>query len=42
MEELLSETFLTRKMTMFSMPDGFMLYGKLVFDFFFFSTSELL
>ena len=40
MEALLSEPFFTRRMKMLSRPDGFMLYGKLGFDFF--STSELL
>ena len=40
METPLSEPFLRRRMKMLSRPDGFMLYGKLVFDFF--STSELL
>ena len=39
MEAPLSEPFLTRRMTMLSRPDGFILYGKLVVDFF--STSEL-
>ena len=40
MEAPLSEPFLTRRMKVFSRPDGFMLYGKLGVDFF--STSELL
>ena len=40
MEAPLSEPFFTRRMKMLSRPDGFMLYGKLVVDFF--STSELL
>ena len=40
MEAPSSEPFLTRRMKMFSRPDGFMLYGKLGVDFF--STSELL
>ena len=40
MEAPLSEPFFTRRMKMVSRPDGFMLYGKLGFDFF--STSELL
>ena len=35
-----SEPFFTRRMTMLSRPDGFMLYGKFGVDFF--STSELL
>ena len=39
-EAPLSEPFSTRRMNMFSRPDGFMLYGKLGVDFF--STSELL
>ena len=33
-EAPLSEPFLTRRMKMFSSPDGFMLYGKLGFNFF--------
>ena len=40
MEECLSEPFFTRRMKMLRRLDGFMLYGKLVVDFF--STSELL
>ena len=40
MKELLSEPFLTRRMKMLSKPGGFILSGKLGFDFF--STSELL
>ena len=40
MEAPLSEPFFSRRMTMLSRPDGFMLYGKLGVDFF--STSELL
>ena len=40
MEAPLSETFSTRRMKMLSRPYGFILYGKLGFDFF--STSELL
>ena len=40
MEALLSEPFFTRSMKMLSRSHGFMLYGKLGFDFF--STSELL
>ena len=40
MEAPVSEPFSTRRMIMFSRPDGFMLYGKLGVDFF--STSELL
>ena len=40
MEVPLSEPFFTRRMKMLSRPDGFMLYGKLGFDFF--CTSELL
>ena len=40
MQAHLSETFFIRRMKMLSRPDGFMLYGKLGFDFF--STSELL
>ncbi len=40
MEAPLSEPFFTRKRKMLSRPDGFMLYGKLGFDFF--STSEFL
>ena len=40
MEGPLSEPFFTRRMKMLSIPDGFMLYGKLGVDFF--STSELL
>ena len=40
MEAPLSEPFFTRRMKMFSRPDGFMLYGKLGVDFF--SSSELL
>ena len=40
MEAPLSEPFFTRSMKMLSRPDGFMLYGKLGFEFF--STSELL
>ena len=39
-EPPLSEPFCTRRMKMFSRPDGFMLYGKMGVDFF--STSELL
>ena len=35
-----SELFFTRRMKMLSIPDGFVLYGKLAVDFF--STSELL
>ena len=40
LEAPLSEPFFTKRMKMLSRPDGFMLYGKLVVDFF--STSELL
>ena len=40
MEAPLSEPFFTRRMKMFSRPDGLMLHGKLGVDFF--STSELL
>ena len=40
MEAPLSEHFFTRRLKLFSRPDGFMLYGKLGVDFF--STSELL
>ena len=40
MELLLSEPFFTRRMNLLGRPDGFMLYGTLVIDFF--STSELL
>ena len=40
MKAPLSEPFFTRRMKMFSRPDGFMLYGKLGVDFF--STSDLL
>ena len=40
LEVLLSEPFFTRRMKLLSRLDGFMLYGKLVVDFF--STSELL
>ena len=40
LEAPLSELFFTRRMKMFSRPDGFMMYGKLGVDFF--STSELL
>ena len=40
MEAPLAEPFFTRRMKMLSRPDGFMLYGILVVDFF--STSELL
>ena len=40
MEAPLSEPFSTRRLKMLSRPDGFMLYGKMGFDFF--STSELL
>ena len=40
MEAPLAEPFFTRRMKMFSRPDGFMLYGNLGVDFF--STSELL
>ena len=40
MEAPLSELFFTRRMKTLSGPDGFMLYGKRVVDFF--STSELL
>ena len=40
LEAPLPEPFFTRRMKMLSRPDGFMLYGKLGFDFF--STSELL
>ena len=40
MEGPLSEPFFTRRMKLLSSPDGFMLYGKLGFDFF--PTSELL
>ena len=40
MDAPLSEPFSTRRMKMFSRPDGFTLYGKLGADFF--STSELL
>ena len=36
----LPDPFFTRRMKLLSRPDGFMLYGKLVIDFF--STSELL
>ena len=36
----LPDTFFTRRMKLLSIPDGFMLYGKLGIDFF--STSELL
>ena len=36
----LPDPFFTRRMKLLSRPDGFMLYGKLGFDFF--STSELL
>ena len=36
----LPDPFFTRRMTLLSRPDGFMLYGKLGIDFF--STSELL
>ena len=39
MEAPLSELLLTRRMKMFSRPDGLMLYGKLGVDFF--STSQL-
>ena len=39
MEAPLSEPFFTRRLKMFSRPDGFMLYGKLVVEFF--PTSEL-
>ena len=40
MEAPLSAPFFTRRMKMLSIPDGFMLYGKLGVDFF--CTSELL
>ena len=40
MEAPSSEPFFTRRMKILSRPDGFMLYGKLVVDFF--SNSELL
>ena len=40
MEAPLAETFLTRRMKRLTIPDGFMLYGKLGVDFF--SASELL
>ena len=40
MEALLSEPFFTRRMKMFSRPDGFKLYGEFGADFF--STFELL
>ena len=40
LEAPLSELFSTRRVTMLSRPDGFMLYGKLRLDFF--PTSELL
>ena len=40
MEAPLSEAFFTRRMKMLGRPDGFMLFGKLGVDFFFF--SELL
>ena len=36
----LTDPFFTRRMKLLSRPDGFMLYGKLVIDFF--STSKLL
>ena len=40
MDAPLSEPFFTRRMKLFSRPDGFMLYGKMRVDFF--STSDLL
>ena len=40
MEAPLSEPFFTKRIKVFSRPDGFMLHGKLGVDFF--STSELL
>ena len=40
LEALLPERFFTKKMKMFSRPDGFLFFGKLGFDFF--STSEWL
>ena len=40
MQSTLSESLFTKKMQKISRPKGFMLYGKLVLDFF--STSQLL
>ena len=40
MDNPLEDPFFSRRMKMFSRPDGFMLYGKLGVDFF--TTSELL
>ena len=39
-EKLLESSFFTRRMKLYSRPDGFMLYGKLGIDFV--TTSELL
>ena len=39
-EKFLESPFFTRRMELYSRPDGFMLYGKLGIDFF--TTSELL